>query len=98
MMKKKRKIGENVEGKKVEEKKFQAFMGEGKLIGNINTKGLHVNKDIKNVVEISKPISTFSIRLFNVEIVKCEFNHHQVLRDIYYYIQKISGSSNFHLL
>ena len=100
MKKKKGKIGEKVEEKKEEEKekKFQAFTGEGQIIGNINTKGLHVNKDIKNVVDRSKPISTFSIRLFNGEIVKCEFNHNQVLRDIYYYVQNISGSRNFHLL
>ena len=83
---------------KEEEKKFQAFKGQGQLIGNINTQGLHVQKNIKNVVDKNIPISTFSIRLFNGEIVKCEFNHTQTLRDIYYYVQKISGSNNFHLL
>ena len=86
------------EEKKEEEKKFQAFTGTGQLIGNINTQGLHVNKDIKNIVDEYSPISTFSIRLFNGEIVKCEFNYTQTLRDVYYYVQKISGSKNFHLL
>ena len=81
-----------------EEKKFQAFSGQGQIIGNINTQGLHVQKDIKNIVDKNIPISTFSIRLFNGEIVKCEFNHTQTLRDIYYYVQKISGSNNFYLL
>ena len=88
--------GENEEEK--EEKKFQAFTGTGQLIGNINTQGLHVNKDVKNIVDEFSPICTFSIRLFNGEIVKCEFNYTQTLRDIYYYVQKISGSKNFHLL
>ena len=50
------------------------------------------------MVDEYSPISTFSIRLFNGEIVKCEFNYTQTLRDVYYYIQKISGSRNFHLL
>ena len=89
--------GEEEENKEVE-KKFQAFTGTGQLIGNINTQGLHVNKDIKNVVDEYSPICTFSIRLFNGEIVKCEFNYTQTLRDVYYYVQKISGSRNFHLL
>ena len=83
---------------KEEEKKFHAFTGTGQIIGNINTQGLHVNKDIKNIVDEYSPICTFSIRLFNGEIVKCEFNYTQTLRDIYYYVQKISGSKNFHLL
>ena len=89
---------ENKEEKKVEEKKFQAFTGAGQLIGNVKTEGLHVQKDIKNKVDRNSPICTFSIRLFNGEIVKCEFNYTQTLREIYFYIQKISGSNNFHLL
>jgi hypothetical protein len=74
---------------KEEEKKFQAFKGQGQLIGNINTQGLHVQKDIKNVVDKNIPISTFSIRLFNGEIVKCEFNHTQQLENIYFIYKKI---------
>ena len=89
---------ENKEEKKEEEKKFQAFTGAGQLIGNVKTEGLHVQKDIKNKVDRNSPICTFSIRLFNGEIVKCEFNYTQTLREIYFYVQKISGSNNFHLL
>ena len=81
-----------------EEKKFQAFTGTGQLIGNVNMQGLHVQKDIKNVVDRNKPICTFSVRLFNGEVIKCEFNHTQTLREVYFYIQKISGSNNFYLL
>ena len=89
---------QNKEGKKEEEKKFQAFTGAGQLIGNINTQGLHVHKNVKNVVDQYSPICIFNVRLFNGEIVKCEFNYTQTLRDIYYYIREISGSNNFHLL
>ena len=96
--KKKEKKKDGEEEEEIEEKKFQAFSGEGQIIGNINTQGLRVQKDIKNVVDKNKPISTFSIRLFNGEVIKCEFNHTQTLRDIYYYVQKVSGSNNFHLL
>ena len=100
--KRKKEKGNNQKGEeeenKEEEKKFQAFTGTGQLIGNINTQGLHVNKNIKNIVDEYSPICTFNIRLFNGEIVKCEFNYTQTLRDIYYYVQKISGSKNFHLL
>ena len=89
---------ENKEEKKEEEKKFQSFKGTDQLIGKVKTEGLHVQKDIKNKVDRNSPICTFSIRLFNGEIVKCEFNYTQTLREIYFYVQKISGSNNFHLL
>ena len=82
---------------KLLKKKFTVFTGSGKIIGNINTEGLYVDKDTKNIVDKNSPICKFSIRLFNGEVVKCEFNLTQTLRDIYY-IQRISGSSNFHLL
>ena len=81
-----------------EEKKFTAFTGSGKVIGNVNIEGLRVDKNIKNIVDKNSPISKFSIRLFNGEVIKCEFNHSQTLRDIYFYVQTISGSNNFHLL
>ena len=81
-----------------EEKKFTAFTGSGKVIRNVNIEGLRVDKNIKNIVDKNSPISKFSIRLFNGEVIKCEFNHSQTLRDIYFYVQTISGSNNFHLL
>ena len=81
-----------------EDKKFTAFTGEGKLIGNVNMEGLQVNKNVKNIVNKSLPTCTISIRLFNGEIVKSEFNLNQTLRHIYFFVQKISGSNNFYLL
>ena len=89
-------------GQKIQEenevKKFVAFEGEGFLIDNVNIEGLHVNKDIKNSINKSLPICNFNIRLFNGEIIKCEFNYTKTLRDVYSYVKKISGSSNFILL
>ena len=81
-----------------EVKKFVAFEGEGFLIDNVNVEGLHVNKDIKNSINKSLPICNFNIRLFNGEIIKCEFNYNKTLRDVYTYVKKLSGSNNFILL
>jgi len=98
-MKKQQKPGEEQEEeKKEDEKKFVAFTGEGKLIGNVNTEGLQVNTNVKNVVDRYSPVCTINIRLFNGEVVKSEFNYTQTLRDIYIYVKNVSGSRNFHLL
>ena len=78
--------------------KFTAFSGCGKLIGHINTEGLHVNKEIKSPVDRFQPVCSISIRLFNGEIIKAEFNNSQTLRDVYIYVRNISGSNNFVLL
>ena len=101
--KRKNKINMNNEKKetkeeKKEEKKFTAFGGTGQAIGNINTEGLNVQTDLKNSINIFKPVCTINIRLFNGEIAKGEFNYTQTLRDVYFYVRKISGSNNFTLL
>ena len=83
---------------KDEEKKFVAFSGQGKLIGNVNISGLHINKSLRNMIDIFQPVCTLSIRLFNGEVVKAQFNYSQTLRDIYLYVRRISGSFKFHLL
>ena len=81
-----------------EEKKFIPFGGVGFLIDNVNIEGLHVNKDLKKSINTQFPICHFNIRLFNGEIITCEFNYTHTLRDIYIYVKKISGSNNFILL
>ena len=86
------------ETEKKEEKGFTAFGGVGQPIDFVNTQGLNVQKDLKNSIDIFKPVCTINIRLFNGEIVKGQFNYTQTLRDIYYFVQKISGSNNFTLL
>jgi hypothetical protein len=83
---------------KEEKSKFRAFSGAGKLIKNVNIQGLHVNKDLKTVVDVYQPVCTESIRLFNGDVAKCEFNYCQTLRDIYFHVRRISGSNNFYLL
>ena len=93
---KKEKETDNIEEK--EEKKFKAFGGMGQAVGFINIEGLNIHKELKNSIDIFKPICIINIRLFNGEIVKGQFNYSQTLRDIYYYVRKISGSDNFTLL
>ena len=84
--------------KKDKDKKFKAFSGQGKIIGNVNTFGLHVDKNLKNNIDIFQPICNLSIRLFNGEVIKAQFNYSQTLRDIYLYVRRISGCIKFHLL
>ena len=79
-------------------KGFKAFSGTGKIIKNINMNGLYVNKNAKNNVDINLPICTLIIRLFNGDVVKCHFNYYHTLREVYFHVRNISGSSNFHLL
>ena len=81
-----------------DEKKFIPFGGVGFLIDNVNIEGLHVNKDLKKSINTQFPTCHFNIRLFNGEIITCEFNYTHTLRDIYIYVKKISGSNNFILL
>ena len=81
-----------------EKKSFVAFSGSGKLIRNVSTQGLRVNKDLKNNYDIYQPICNISIRLFNGEVARCQFNYSQTLRDIYIHVRRISGSNNFLLL
>ena len=68
------------------------------MLRNINMIGLQTNKNIKTVFDIYQPVCTVSIRLFNGEVAKCQFNYSQTLRDIYYHVRRISGSNNFYLL
>ena len=81
-----------------EEKKFVAFGGEGFLVSNVNVDGLYVKKDLKKSINQRIPVYHFNIRLFNGEIIKCEFNQTHTLKDVYIYVKKISGSNNFVLL
>ena len=83
---------------KKEEKKFKAFGGVGQVIGAVNIEGLNVQPDLKNSININKPTCIINIRLFDGEIARGEFNYTQTLRDIYFYVRKISGSNNFTLL
>lgn len=89
------KKGETEDNKK---NKFTAFSGSGTTISYVNTDGLHVDNQIQNYVDYLMPICIISIRLFNGEVIKAQFNYSQSLRDVYLYVRRISGSNNFILL
>ena len=91
-------IRNNSGEQKEKQKKFTAFSGEGKLIRNVNISGFHVNKSLRNIIDIFQPVCTISIRLFNGEVIKAQFNYTQTLRDLYLYVRRISGCIKFHLL
>jgi UBX domain-containing protein 1 len=88
---------ENYEPPK-EEKKFHAFTGQGKSLGNVNTQGLHVDKSATSNVDRSRPTCKVNIRLFNGEVVNEDFNLNQTLRDVFNFVRRKSGSNNFSLL
>ena len=89
---------EEKEKDKKDEKKFVAFKGSGYYIGNVNIEGLKVNKDFKNEIDKSIPVCHLNIRLFNGEIIECDFNITQKLQDVYIYVSQLSQSNNFVLL
>jgi Golgi nucleoside diphosphatase len=80
-------------------KKLDIFKGRGKRIGKIsNTIGLKVNKKAIFKIDKNKPICKINIRLFNGEVICKEFNLTNTLKDIFNYVEKVSGSKNFSLL
>ena len=80
-------------------KKLDVFKGRGKRIGKIsNTIGLKVNKKAIFKIDKNKPSCKINIRLFNGEVICKEFNLSNTLKDIFNYIEKVSGSKNFSLL
>ena len=85
--------------KKNNEKKIDSFLGRGKRIGKIpNTIGLKVNKKAIFKIDKNKPLCKINIRLFNGEVICKEFNLNNTLKDIFNYVEKVSGSKNFSLL
>ena len=79
--------------------KLDVFKGRGKRIGKIsNTIGLKVNKKAIFKIDKNKPICKINIRLFNGEVICKEFNLTNTLKDIFNYVEKVSGSKNFSLL
>ena len=80
-------------------KKLDVFKGRGKRIGKIsNTIGLKVNKKAIFKIDKNKPFCKINIRLFNGEVICKEFNLTNTLKDIFNYVEKVSGSKNFSLL
>ena len=92
--------GLSTQNKKINnEKKIDSFIGRGKRIGKIpNTIGLKVNKRAILKIDKNKPLCKINIRLFNGEVICKEFNLNNTLKDIFNYVEKVSGSKNFSLL
>ena len=92
--------GLSTQNKKINnEKKIDSFLGRGKRIGKIpNTIGLKVNKKAIFKIDKNKPLCKINIRLFNGEVICKEFNLTNTLKDIFNYVEKVSGSKNFSLL
>lgn len=82
----------------IPEKKFEAFTGTGKSLGNVDTTGLKVNKNVSSNVDKSKPTCRVNIRLFNGETVNEEFNLCQPFSDVVKFVEKASNSKKFQLL
>ncbi len=81
-----------------EEKKFEAFTGKGKSLGNVDTSNLKINKGASFNVDKTKPVCKINIRLFNGELISEEFNTTNTLQDIFNFVTKASGSNKFSLL
>ena len=92
--------GLSTQNKKINnEKKIDSFLGRGKRIGKIpNTIGLKVNKKAIFKIDKNKPLCKINIRLFNGEVICKEFNLNNTLKDIFNYVEKVSGSKSFSLL
>ena len=90
------KVIDLIEGK-IERKKYIAFSGKGKLLGASFIEEYKEN-EVKSFVENKSPTCLISLRLYNGEIIKGEFNYNQTLKDIYFYTKKMSGLNDFALL
>ena len=75
-----------------------AFKGKGRAVSQVNVSGLKVDKYVQNKPDKNKPIYNIRIRLFNGQIIQCNFNSNQTVRDIKNFIQKKSGSLNFSIM
>lgn len=75
------------------EKKFEAFLGKGQNLSNIQSKGLSINKDVEFYVDKDKPTCKINIRLYNGEMITQEFNLDQKLDDIIAYLSQVAPVS-----
>ena len=90
------KVIDLLEGK-IERKKYTAFSGIGKLLGASFIEEFKDN-EVKSFIDNTSPTCLISLRLYNGEIIKGQFNYNQTLKDIYFYTKKMSGLNDFALL
>ena len=76
---------------------FSPFNGNGKLLATTNVKVSDVEKSVPNYIDKLSPICTINILLFNGDIIKQKFNSNEILRDVYLYVRRVTGSNNFTL-
>ena len=90
------KVIDLIEGK-IERKKYTAFSGIGKLLGASFIEEYKDN-EVKSFIDNKSPSCLISLRLYNGEIIKGQFNYNQTLSDIYFYTKEMSGLNDFALL
>lgn len=90
------KVIDLIEGK-LERKKYIPFSGKGKLLANSFIEE-YKESEVKSFIDNPSPSCLISIRLYNGETIKGQFNYNQTLSDIYYYAKKLSGLKQFTLL
>jgi UBX domain-containing protein 1 len=74
----------------VPEKKFQAFVGGGTSMGNIQSEGLGINKDVKFHIDPNAPTTKINIRLHTGESITQEFNLFHSVGDIFAYVSSVA--------
>lgn len=73
-------------GEKVEEKKFNAFEGQGVSLGQAKGVALDVNENVETGYDPNKPHTKINIRIHNGEVLSKEFNLDQKLSDVFDFV------------
>ncbi len=73
-----------------EEKKFNAFVGQGTSLSSTTSVGLEVNKNVAFQVDKNQPTTTISFRLHNGESVQQEFNLTHTVKDVKNFVTKVA--------
>jgi len=73
-----------------EEKKFNAFAGQGVSLDSSNSIGLEINKNVTFQVDANLPKTIISFRLHNGESVQQEFNLTHTVHDVKKFVAKVA--------
>ena len=82
----------------IEDKKFEAFTGQGLSLSKVDVSGLKVDTNVTSTVDRSKPVCRVNIRLFNGQIVNEEFNLCHSFNDVFNFVKRASNCENFQIL
>ena len=83
---------------KIEEKKFEAFTGQGLSLSKVDVTGLKIDTNVTSTVDRSKPVCRVNIRLFNGQIVNEEFNLCHSFSDVFNFVKRASNCEKFQIL